>query len=67
MIVTHLTLTIAVQDRQIGNVELGSHQEDDAVKNVDRIGQEGAQEPNSTKLEGKPYVDKLNLHFYVDL
>jgi hypothetical protein len=67
MIVTHLTLTIAVQDPQIGNVELGSHQEDDAVKNVGRIGQEGAQEPNSTKLEGKPYVDKLNLHFYVDL
>ena len=53
MIVAHKALAIAGQDRQIGNVELGSERQDDAVRNSGRIGQEGAQEPNGTQLQGE--------------
>jgi len=54
MIVTHFTLSIAGEDCRIGNVELGSERQDDAVRDVGLIGQERAQEANSTKLEGEP-------------
>ena len=53
MIVAHLALGIASEDRRIGNVELGSERQDDAVRNLGWIGQEGAQKPNGTQLEGK--------------
>src|SRR5437870_10009757 len=53
MIVAHLAFAIAREDRRIGNVELGSERQDDAVRNVSRIGQERPQKPNGTELEGK--------------
>ena len=53
MIVAHLALGIAGEDRRIGNVELGSQRQDDAVRNIGRIGQERTQKPNRTELEGK--------------
>ena len=53
MIVAHQALAIAGEDRRIGNVELGSERQDDAVRNIGRIGQEGTQEPNSTELQGE--------------
>src|SRR5437667_11902276 len=53
MIVAHLALGIAGEDRRIGNVELGSQRQDDAVRNIGRIGQERPQKPNRTELEGK--------------
>jgi hypothetical protein len=49
----HLPLAIEGEDRWIGDVELGSKREDDAVRNVSWVGQEGSQEPNCTKLEGE--------------
>jgi len=54
MIVAHFTLSIAGEDCRNGNVELGSERHPDAVSDVGRIGQERAQEANSTKLEGEP-------------
>ncbi len=53
MIIAHLALAIAGEDRRIGDVELGSHRENDAVRNVGRVGQKRAQEANSTQLEGE--------------
>jgi len=53
MIVAHLALGIAGEDRRISNVELGSECQDDAVRNIGRIRQEGPQEPNRTELQGK--------------
>src|SRR5437763_13599364 len=53
MIVAHLALEIAGENRRIDNVELGSERQDDAVGNIGRIGQKRAQKSNRTELEGK--------------
>jgi len=53
MIVAHLALAIAGEDRRIGDAQLSSERQDDAVRNVGRIGQERAQEPNRTQLESE--------------
>src|SRR5436309_9735713 len=53
MIVAHLALEIAGEDCRIGNVELGSERQDNAVRNLGRIGQERTQKPNGIELEGK--------------
>ncbi len=44
----------AGEDCWISDVELRSERQDDAVRNVGGIGQERAQKPNRTELEGKP-------------
>src|SRR6266516_4950074 len=59
MIVAHLALEIAGEDRRIGNVELGSECQDDAVRNIGRIGQECTQKPNRTELEGQAQARML--------
>ena|SRR5947209_5914905 len=53
MIVAHLTLAVAGENRRISNVELGSERQDDAMRNIGRIGQESAQEPDRTKLKSE--------------
>src|SRR5438034_1911545 len=59
MIVAHLALGIAGEYRRIGNVELGSQRQDDAVRNIGRIRQERTQKPNRTELEGQAQTRML--------
>src|SRR5437588_6828181 len=59
MIIAHLALEIAGEDRRIGNVDLGSQRQDDAVRNIGRIGQECTQKPNRTELEGQAQTRML--------
>src|SRR5947209_211396 len=53
MIVAHLALEIAGENRRISDIELSSKCQDHHMGNVGRIGQECSQKPNGTELEGK--------------
>jgi hypothetical protein len=53
VITAHFTLTIAREDAQISDVQLGGKGQNDRMRNVRWIGEKGSQEPNGTQLEGE--------------